>query len=212
VLAIGSSDPVEAGVEVEVVDGRIVVEIVDVETRPEVIEAALRDVDLDASVTAYPTGPSLAGRFLLAATDLPGGVEVEGEGEEQTFVSFSAPEGLTAHLELGLGRPADDGEAYAFASDAYAPGEPLSCSDLFGAPVEQLEAYAADHPDLDVSVQAFVDGRPAPAVGVDDPSLDGLRAVDALATSADSVLVYANDESVSPFADPISPDNGACRE
>ena len=208
VLAVGSSDPVAAGVEVEVVDGRIVVELTDVETRPGVVEAALRDVGLDAVVTALPVGPSNVGRFVAAESNLPGGVDAD--IDQQSFVVFSAPVGLRDRIELGLGRPAE-GETYAAASDAYAPGEPLSCSGLYGQPVQHLRAFADDHPELEISVQPFLDG-PGIAVAADDPALDGLRVVDAVSTAPDTVLVYATEDGSSPFANPLSPERGACRE
>ena len=49
-------------------------------------------------------------------------------------------------------------------------------------------------------------------MGVDDPSLAGLRVVDAVAMSADTVLAYATEDGASPFVEPFSPDQGACRE
>jgi hypothetical protein len=214
VLAVGSSDPVAAGVEVEVVNGRIVVELTDVETRPDVVEAALRDVGLDASVTAYPVGPSHVGRFVLAVTDLPGGLRREEDGP--SFAGFSAPVGLRDHLELGLGRPAN-GEEYFLASDAYAPGEPLSCSGVYGQPVDHLVAFASERDGLDVTLQPFDAGGPSSLplsldAAAADPSVADLVVTDAIATAADRVTVYLTDDGTSPFLEPLSSARGECRE
>ena len=213
VIALDSSEPAAAGVEVEIVDGRINVLLTNLETRPAVVEAALRDVGLDATVTSLPVGPSRVGRFVADVARLPDAVTItEADGED--FLGFSAPNGLGDHLELVLGRPAA-GEPYALASDAYAPGEPLSCSDLYGDPFAALVAFADDHPDLRIDVQAFGDAGPAgPPVPVDaaDPSSNDLRIADAISPAADTVTVYLTPDGESPFVEPLSPDQGACRE
>ena len=206
-LAVGSSEPVAAGVEVEVVDGRITVQLTAVEIRPAVVEGALRDVGLDATVVARPVGPSNVGRFLFGASSLPGGVEI-GDLDAGGFADFSAPVGLRDELELALGRPAG-GERYAIASDAYAPGEPLSCSDLYGEPVDALVAFADEHPALDIGVQVGLDGRRTPLAEAD---VQGLRVSDAVSPAADTVTVILTPDGESPFVVPLSPDRGNCRE
>jgi hypothetical protein len=205
-LAAGSDEPVAAGVEVEVVDGRITVEVTAVETRPEVVEAALRDVGLDATVTAHPVGPSNTGRFLIGASNLPGGVEING-ASGGAFAAFSAPAGMESHLELALGRPAR-GQRYVLASDAYAPGEPLSCSGLYGEPVAALIAFAEDHPELDITVQIGASGSTTPL----DEADTELRVSDAVSPAAGAVTVILTPDGESPFVEPLSPDRGACRE
>jgi hypothetical protein len=211
VVAVDSPDPAAAGVEVEVVNGRIDVQLTNLETRPAVVQAALRDVGLDATVTAVPVGPSNVGRFVVSQTDLPGGIDAPGE---DTFLRFSAPVGFRDHLDLGLGLPARD-EPYVIASDAYAPGEPLSCAGLYGEPLTELQAFATDHPDLDIVVQRF-DGSPGPPLSLEraaaDPTVTNLRIADALSPAADTVTVYLTPDGESPFAEPLSPDDGACRE
>ena len=212
-IAFDSSDPAAAGVEVEIVNGRIEVLLTNLETRPAVVEAALRDVGLDATVTSLPVGPSRVGRFVADAGRLPNAVTVT-ESDGENFLGFSAPTGLADHLELVLGRPAE-GEPYALASDAYGAGEPLSCSDVYGDPFAALVTFADDHPDLQITVQAFADtgpvGPPAPLAQA-DPSLNELRIADAISPAADTVTVYLTPDGESPFVEPLSPDQGACRE
>ena len=210
-IAVDSSDPVAAGVEVEVVDGRIDVRLTNLETRPAVVEAALRDVGLDAEVRAVPVGPSRVGRFIGSVAALPDGVDVV-EQDGDAFLGFSAPVGLADRLDLALGRPAD-GEPYASVSDAYAPGEPLSCADLYGEPFAALVNFADEHPDLAVTVQDFSGEAPSPPVDLaEDPSLNALRIADAISPAADTVIVYLTPDGESPFVEPLSPDRGACRE
>ena len=60
--------------------------------------------------------------------------------------------GWDGPLELHVGRPARDGEAYAVFSDALAPDEPLACRSLLGRPAGAV-ASEIDATDLEVTFQ-----------------------------------------------------------
>jgi hypothetical protein len=78
-----------------------------------------------------------------------------------------------------------------------------------------LVAFAADHPELDITAQPF-DDSPGLPVALDeaaaDPTLARLRIADAISPAAETVTVYLTPDGESPFVEPLSPDDGACRE
>lgn len=195
-LVIGVSvtgDPTPAGADVEVTraDGRVIVRLTDQANRPEEIQAALEPEGLDIRVAGAPVGPSNVGRFvgqIATAADLVDLEHIRVDGV--TFMGFSLPEGWDGTLTLLVGRPAAPGETYEAASNAFAPGEPLACTDTLGDPLRDVAARLDDYT---VAVLDYTRSGAAPRLdlaealthGLGDQSISG-----AVLVSADEVVVF----------------------
>ena len=190
-LMLGRADPAAADLDIRERGGRLEILLADAESRPGAVEEALRDAGIDASVDAVPVGPSNVGRFVGFTTDLPADIQpLDSNGI--AFPGFSIPVGFRGHLQLLLGRPAAGGEDYAAPSDAFAPGEPLSC-DLEGESVAALVAFAIAHDELEVAVRPIVDGVFADSqLRIDEVAASpfvGYRVVAASSTGLGQVVV-----------------------
>jgi hypothetical protein len=195
-IVVAGPDTAQAAVQVEVADGRVVITLVDLEQRPEAIEAELAEAGLDVSIVAVPVGPSTVGRFVGdVATELPPELHVT-RGGRTAFSGFSLPLGWPGSLELHVGRAARDGEAYAAVSDAFAPGEPLACSEALGGPA-QLALALAQERGLTASFLALLPGDAGwQRVDAQDVAAGPFGAwvvMAANATSADDVVVRIQD-------------------
>jgi hypothetical protein len=209
-----ADEPASAGVEISVVDGHIEVRLTDLESRPGVVEAALREAGIDATVASTPVGPSNLGRFIrLGAAEVPGIEPLDTQG--QAFAGFVIDEGFDDPVQLLLGRRARPDEDYTIASDAYRPGEPLSCADVFGATAAAVGGLVADR-GIHIRIQPYVDGAPAgPQLEADDvvgTPFEAFLANDALALSSTEVLLTVTEDGRSPLLTPSSPGGGACEE
>jgi len=214
VVALTGPSPAGADVEITVRDGRMEVRVTDLETRPDTIAEALEEAGLDVEVRPVPVGPSNVGRFVGSA-----GIAVPEltplDGTSQSYTGFSIPADYDGALELYVGRAAGDGETYHTGSDAYAPAEPLSCRGLYGVTAAAAAQRLADAP-IEVAFRPFSDGAPSadplPSGDVAASPFAQWRVVDAASLSEESVEIFLTEDGESPFADPLSRDQGACRE
>jgi len=196
-LVVARPDTAQASLRVEIADGRLVVTLVDLVQRPEDIQEELAEAGLDVSVVAVPVGPSAVGRFVgEVATELPAELHIT-DGGRSTFSGFSLPLGWSGSLELYVGRTARTGESYAAASDAFAPGEPLACSEVSGRPATLVLALAEER-GLTLSFLALLPGdagwQPVSTNDVAAGPFADWVVVAATATSADHVLVRIQDD------------------
>jgi hypothetical protein len=142
--------PASADVRVTRENGRIEVLLTDLESDPDEVEEALRAEGLDVAVEGVPTGPSSWGRFTGVVASDPDVLDVQDQGQRGgAFLGFSVPEDWNGTLDIGLGRPAADGEDYAAFTDAFGDGEPLECTGVRGG---TLDAALDDLEGLEVSV------------------------------------------------------------
>lgn len=117
---------IEAGVLVERVGDEWVVRISDAAVRPDAVVLALGRRGVRAQVTPVAVGPSRIGEFVAVG----GPVTLDGDDRLSSAVA-RIPVRATV-VRLRLGRTAERGEAYDVPSDAYAEGEPLECSGVWG--------------------------------------------------------------------------------
>jgi hypothetical protein len=194
--------PASAGVHVETVDGRLILTVERVEVAPDSVVSALDDHGIEAEVRTVPVGPSQVGRFASGSFDPGPGVELL-DPEDGTFSGFSIPVDYRGHIELELGRPARPGERYA-GGDAFADGEPLACSGLYGQPLTAVAEYVAAHPDLRIRVEGAGDGGSLTAPTPIDDVIDGPMAtwlvVRATPRSAHDVDVQVTPDGSDPMA------------
>jgi hypothetical protein len=213
-VAVSKDDTASAGVEIHVVDGRLQVALTDVETRAEFVENAVADAGLDISVTSEPVGPSIVGRFVSAGGQDSTVIDHLDERGDRSFIGFSVPLHWPGHVDVVLGRAAKRGEDYVALSDAYAAGEPLSCTGIYGqtaaAAAAQLEQLG-----LDAAFQPFVDGRAQPLVDVraiDAAAEREWSVSDAVALSPKRVVLTITADGIAPAEQPVNTDRGACHE
>jgi hypothetical protein len=214
-LAVNAARPTSAraDVVVGVRDGRMTVRLVDVESRARLIESVLRDKGLDVDVVSIAVGPSLVGRFVrVRDSDIPIDVRpIDDTGP--SFAGFSVALGFRGHLDLVVGRPAGKGEPYAAFSDAYAPGESLACSAIYGMRVADVLRVLDDH-HVHAAFQPFAKGtavrEPMPPEMLAGHGYDDWIVTDAHATSASTVLIALTIDGSPPTDPPLSDDRGAC--
>lgn len=186
VLSLGGS-PATADVIVTVRDGTIRVTLTDLQASPREVASALADAGLDASVEARPVGPSNVGAFADVGFTGPVPVTIGHQDVRgNTFRTFTLPEGWKGHLAVGLGRPAQPGEIWALASDAFAPGEALHCSGVRGRSLAE-----STEPLTGIAVRAVTPTNPTPVPVADlSPAERDLLIVSAEAFSLDDVVVH----------------------
>lgn len=187
--------PVEAGVRVRQSGDMWVIELRDASMGPRAVESALRREGIATTVIVAPVGPSRVGQFVTTE-----GMELVGaDASSSAIVRVPADRPVT----LALGRAARRGEPYAALSDAYAAGEPLECSGLWGRPVGDMLTAAQQH---SLSVRFLrPDGQPAG----DDDLATGV-VTDALLRSPDDLVVYVSEQARSTFAHPPSRGSERC--
>lgn len=120
---------IDASVLVERVGDELVVRIQDAAVRPDAVELALGRRGVHAQVTPVAVGPSRIGEFVAV------GGPVRLDGDDRLSSAVARIPVRTTVVRLRLGRAAEPGEAYDVPSDAYAEGEPLECSGVWGRPV-----------------------------------------------------------------------------
>jgi hypothetical protein len=164
----------------------VVIQLTDLANTPREVEAAIEPEGLDIRVDAVPVGPSNVGRFVGQIATEPDLVDLHYvRTDGVTFMGFSLPERWDGELTLLLGRPARSGEGYETFSNAFAPGEPLACTDTLG---DALRVVAARLPGYDITVADLRLGGDAPEItllealdqGLGDEPITG-----AVLTSAD---------------------------
>lgn len=206
VVGLVRSPSAVAGIEIERSGSYFTVRLVDVETDPGGVERALKDAGIDAKVTAVAAAPSKVGKFVMLAQQ-----DFSGEPVEWVDVTDGAAAGLkipadtSGTLRLFLGRKAWPWESYDAPASAYAPGEPLYCSDLWGTPVGD----ASDTLDqIGVRVR-WESVTLSGAIPVDDPTtIADLFVTDAVSTRRGEVLIDASPTPESLFRTPPPPPCG----
>jgi len=192
-----------AGIEIEHAGPYLMVRLVDVEGDPGGVEQALRGAGLNATVAAIPAAPSKVGRFVQLGQRSTNGTGLEWvDLSDGAAAGFRIPDSYGGELELVIGRPARPWEHYAAPASAYAPGEPLYCSNLWG----QRVADALDTLDqLGVRVRWNL----ATAAGVtpvaDPATIANMFITDAISTSRTEVLITVGPTGKSPYRTPAPP-------
>ena len=214
-VQLRTAPPAAAGVDVTVTGGQVMVRLTELEHRPGVIEAAVRKAGLNVEVVAVPAGPSRVGEFMtVAATaDLPPELRVIDGQASGSFGGFVLPQGWPGRLLLNVGRPAKGDENYVRFSDAYAKGEPLHCSGVYGLTASQTVARLPKgkvHFDFFAFSSAGEAPARLPAAAVSSSPFAGYRVSDAVAQSAHEVVITITPDGRPVQSPPASPDKGAC--
>jgi hypothetical protein len=110
------------------------------------LDAAFARHGLDITLRLLPVSPSLTGTVIYTGGSadasqiqpITGGKCLTGGGSCPVGLRIPVP--FKGHGEITLGRPAKPGESYESQASAFAPGEPLHCSNLAGARVEHALA------------------------------------------------------------------------
>ena len=181
--------PAAAGVEIQQVGEDLVVRIVDLEAQPDQIRRAIAEAGLDVEVIPVPVSPSLVGLFVSSFVSQPGPdfepIDVEG----QTFRGFRVPADYPGRIELHIGRTARTGEDYQAGGFAYATGEPLACTGLFGVQVrDALPTLTA------LGLQArwqTLNETQSGMVEVPAETILDLYVTDAVSVNPNTVLIFA---------------------
>jgi hypothetical protein len=175
--------PAAADGTVEVVreEHTTLVRIVD-PAKPDEVVADLRAIGLDVERVERPTGPSLVGAVVSLV------VEDSTPTDGTEFLSAYVAPG--SHVEVGVGVPANEGEAYAVGTDAFAAGEPLDCLGWPGQTGAEL-AVVAERAGISLQVIDEEQG-PVEHIPTDRVVLRGT------AISVDRVLVSVGPGPVRP--------------
>ncbi len=192
--------PAAAGVEIQQVGEDLLVRIIDLEAQPDQIQQAIAEAGLDAEVIPVPVSPSLVGLFVSSFISQPGPdfepIEVDG----QTFRGFRVPADYRGRIELHIGRTARPDEDYQAGGFAYATGEPLACTGLFGVHVrDALPTLTAL--GLNVRWQTLNETRSG-MVEVPAETILDLYMTDAFSVNPDTVLIFANPTPESLLTNP----------
>jgi len=119
-------------------NGDIVAHITDPDAAASQLEAVFAAHHLDISVTVLPVSPSLVGTIvydgLYDFQPIHAGLCLGG-GDYQCTVGFVIPANFTGHADVGVGRAANPGEAYASADSPFGAGEALHCAGVLNQPV-----------------------------------------------------------------------------
>ena len=202
-LTLAGPGPARADVEITVDGDRVAVRIMDLMTTPDEVRRAFVEAGLDARIDSSPAGPSNVGRFVGVVIDGKGSptVRYDGERDAMGFKGFSVPADWEGTLVISLGVPAEPGEPYRVASNAFAAGEPLHCVSLVGG---TLAEALDDLGGLRVRVLAWRDGMIVPPVELADVDLSlygSWRIRSGEAFSPTDVLLQLVDEPVEPTAE-----------
>jgi hypothetical protein len=213
-LDLRAAPSADAGVLVTHRSGQVNVELTDLEHRPEVIQAALRRAGLDVRVVAGPAGPSRVGLFLADTVTGTLPVELHPENlQNGSFPGFALPEGWNGTAVLTVGRPAKPGENYVRFSDAYARGEPLYCSRIYG--LTAADAVARLPKDAARARFETLTGDGSglvrlPADQVDASPFASFLVSDAVALSPTDVMITVTADGQPLHHPAASPTRGAC--
>lgn len=205
----GAPEVASAGaVVVHEAEGAFEVTVADLEAGPDEVRRELAEAGITrVEITSAAVPGSEVGRFVGLGTvpegfELLDGTRVDGR---PVFTSFRIPTDLSAPLELVMGRAAEPGESYAFAYDAYGPGQPLHCTGLWGTRVEEM---LDDLDRLGVRAEWLV----PPATRARTESVLDYRATQGVMLSADTILfsVYPTLDHL-PVGD-VAPDDSGCAD
>jgi hypothetical protein len=131
--------PASAGVDIIYDENGITILLRDLDTRAEEVIEAVTEAGLNITVEEVPVGPSKVGRFTGATGEgIPAEQMIIGGDTESGFSGVRLPLDFSGELHLSIGRPPQDGEAWAIPSDATAPGELLACEPLIGQPLDKV--------------------------------------------------------------------------
>jgi len=122
-------------------DGEIVATVRNPFAAEKQLDAAFTAHGLHITVSLVPVSPSLVGTVVYSSDN--GGndaIQTTGHGRCLTGgggcpIGLKIPSDFTGRGYITLGRPAKAGESYDSTTSAFAPGEALQCSGLFGAQV-----------------------------------------------------------------------------
>lgn len=145
VLALGSTvhtPPAQAAVSFHTAaNGEIVATVRNPFAAEKRLDAAFAAHGLHITVSLVPVSPSLVGTIVYSSDNGPtGGIHTLGHGSCLTGgggcpIGLEIPRDFTGRGYITLGRPARGAESYDSTASAFAPGEALHCSRLFGATV-----------------------------------------------------------------------------
>ena len=122
-------------------DGEIVATVRNPVAAENQLDAAFAAHGLRITVSLVPVSPSLVGTVVYASdTGGNDAIQTIGHGRCLTGgggcpIGLKIPSDFTGRGSITLGRPAKAGESYESTASAFAPGEALHCSGLFGARV-----------------------------------------------------------------------------
>jgi hypothetical protein len=163
----------------------IIADVTDPFADEERLNAAFAQRGLDIKLRLIPVSPAMVGTLIARETERPGDADVGVLSEiaddpsdpsttrvapvldKATCTPGGCPIGLVIPANYAgsatftIGRPARDGERYAAATSAFAPGEALHCSDLLGVSVGEAARRLADGakpPGLTVSWRRAPEG------------------------------------------------------
>lgn len=203
VLVVVRPPSAVAGIEIEREGDSFVVRLVDVEADPVGIGQALRQAGLRVSVEVVSAAPSKVGRFVQLHQRASGAPALEWiDVSNGAAAGFRVPVSYPGDLRLVIGRRAWPWEDYTVAASAYAPGEPLYCSDVWGLRVSEAEDRLAD---LGVRVRWERFTGTGVASVTDPARIGGMFVTDAVSTAPGEVQVTAAPTPESPLGTPKPP-------
>ena len=131
------SDDASAGVLSVVKSGDFTtVRLEDLRARPDQIESELNSAGFNSRVSSVAVATPVVGYLVSVAA--PSGLEPVGL-DGGVYREFRIRDSMMSDLlELNVGRVAQAGEPYAVAFNAFAPGGPLYCSNVYGAKVSDV--------------------------------------------------------------------------
>jgi len=154
--------------------GDIVATVTDPFAAQSSLNAAFQAAGIDLVVTLVPASPSAVGT-VVAMSLSDSGAQIQtldaagcASGGGACPIGLEIPRDYTGSGDITLGRPAQPGETYAVAGSAFAAGESLHCSGLFGAQVSaalprlQADALTVQWSHLDAGGTTSADATPPP--------------------------------------------------
>ena len=130
-----------------------------------------------------------------------------------SFDGFVLPDGWPGHMDLRVGRPAERGEVYTGFTNAYATGEPLHCSGIFGLSAADA-ASRLPHGKVTFEFQGYKTPTSVPVrvsrADVATSEVAEFRVSDAIALSLTRVLINVTPDGRPVSFPPAIPDGKAC--
>lgn len=192
-----------AGIEIETRSGQYVARVTDPEASRDELTAAFSQLDLDIGVSLVPVSPSLVGTIVSISEEGEQGNSIRALFNRERCVTGGGggcPVGLRVPLdysgqaEVVLGRAGFPGELFTSVADAFAPGEFLHCSGLYGSRVADALDLLADK-GIAVSFRAVeMTSQGASGVRMQKEAVLEWFIVSALATESDRVLLEVSRE------------------
>jgi hypothetical protein len=189
-------------------DGEFIVALI---RDPNADSVALRQAfaqhGLNITVHLIPVSPSAVGTLVYFSFDDRGGSGIEplaGDDPACTTMSGSGcPIGLRVPIDfqgradIALGRPANPGERYRSGNEAYAPGEALHCSGLYGMTVQTALPVLADRGVA--AIWRSTDRSIVWAEGIDPTTIAGQYVTDAIPAAPGEVYIWVTPDQPSPL-------------